>query len=495
MAARDVIGRAVAVAAAVLLVAGCATLTPQDDERHVQQWLDDRVPEGPAWGEEAAEIQARIDELLAEPLGPGEAVRVAMLANPEIQSGMAVAGMSRAEVIQASRLPNPRLGLGLAVSSESGARTEIHTGIAFDLMALFLRPARQDIADREYERDTRRVAHSLVDLATRVESAWFHYVGTRQVAEMRAIITEAAEASAELAERFYRAGNISELQLERERAAATRARLEAGRAELDARRARLALNRLMGLSSNRDRWRAAERLPAVLEVAESEANLLATARARRLDLQSLEYEVAALERAFDASRRWRYVADVGERHLTPAGAVDLGVVRERESDGERLIGPTLGLRLPVFDQGQGSLARADARLAYARGRLDARRLDVEREVRQALVDAETGHAMALEYRDSLIPQREAIVARSQEFHDYMFIGAFELIAARQLEYDAYQGYIEAVRDFWLARVELARAVGASLAMPFDKDEMLDFDRLLAPPEEEEHDPHRHHRHH
>lgn len=482
--------RTITAAAAVLLLAGCATLTPEDDQQRVAALVDDRIDAVPAWEVDADAFRSRIDELLDEPLGPGEAVRVAMLANPEIRTGMAEAGLSRAEVIQASRMPNPRLGLGIAVSNQSGMRTEIQTGIAFDLIGLLLRPARRDIADREYERDTRRVAHKLVDLATRVEYAWFHYVGARQVAELHAIVAEAADTSAELAERFHRAGNISELQLQHERAAATRARLEAGRAELDARRARLALNRLMGLPASRDRWQAAERLPAVVEIRELEEALLATAYARRLDLQSLEFDVAALERALAATRRWRYVADVSERHLTPAGDVDIGVSRERESDGERLIGPTLGVRLPVFDQGQGSLARADARLAFARGRLEARRLDVEREVRDALADAETGYAMALEYRDSLIPQREAIVARSREFYDFMIIGAFELIAARQQEFDAYQGYIEAVRDYWLARVELARAAGATLALPYEEDKLLDVERLLKVPEEEPE--HRHH---
>jgi hypothetical protein len=44
----------------------------------------------------------------------------------------------------------------------------------------------------------------------------------------------------------------------------------------------------------------------------------------------------------------------------------------------------------------------------------------------------------------------------------MLIGVFELIQAKVAEYDAYQAYLEAVRDYWLARVELARVVGQRL---------------------------------
>jgi len=55
-----------------------------------------------------------------------------------------------------------------------------------------------------------------------------------------------------------------------------------------------------------------------------------------------------------------------------------------------------------------------------------------------------------------------VVARRQEQQNYMLIGVFELIRAKVDEYDAYQSYLEAVRDYWLARVELARIVGQRL---------------------------------
>ena len=49
----------------------------------------------------------------------------------------------------------------------------------------------------------------------------------------------------------------------------------------------------------------------------------------------------------------------------------------------------------------------------------------------------------------------------------MLIGVFELIQAKTQEYDAYQGYLEAIRDYWLARIDLMRVVGARL--PSEKD--------------------------
>ena len=44
----------------------------------------------------------------------------------------------------------------------------------------------------------------------------------------------------------------------------------------------------------------------------------------------------------------------------------------------------------------------------------------------------------------------------------MLVGVFELLQARRSQLDAYQSYVEAVRDYWLARTDLRRSVGGVL---------------------------------
>ena len=63
----------------------------------------------------------------------------------------------------------------------------------------------------------------------------------------------------------------------------------------------------------------------------------------------------------------------------------------------------------------------------------------------------------------------------------MLIGIFELIAIKQEEYDAYQGYLESVRDYWVARAGLARAVGSMLPSAARAgDEYLDVEDFIRP---------------
>ena len=62
-------------------------------------------------------------------------------------------------------------------------------------------------------------------------------------------------------------------------------------------------------------------------------------------------------------------------------------------------------------------------------------------------------------------QREAVVAQTQRELNYMLVGAFDLLLAKQQEYAAYGDYLDAVRDYWLARSALSRAVGRRLPEP------------------------------
>ena len=45
---------------------------------------------------------------------------------------------------------------------------------------------------------------------------------------------------------------------------------------------------------------------------------------------------------------------------------------------------------------------------------------------------------------------------------FMLTGAFELIMAKQQEFEAYQKYLEAIRDYWIIRADMQRSLGGSL---------------------------------
>ena len=64
----------------------------------------------------------------------------------------------------------------------------------------------------------------------------------------------------------------------------------------------------------------------------------------------------------------------------------------------------------------------------------------------------------------------------------MLVGVFELFAAKRAEFDAYQSYLDALRNYWAARADLERAVGACLPSDVHSStEAISTQQLLTPP--------------
>ena len=89
-------------------------------------------------------------------------------------------------------------------------------------------------------------------------------------------------------------------------------------------------------------------------------------------------------------------------------------------------------------------------------------ITIRSEVRTASADVVTSRRRATELRDVLVPTRERMVTLTLERYNAMLSGVYELLAARRSELEAYQSYLHAVRDYWIARSTLERAVGTRL---------------------------------
>ena len=77
----------------------------------------------------------------------------------------------------------------------------------------------------------------------------------------------------------------------------------------------------------------------------------------------------------------------------------------------------------------------------------------------------TFRRLAEHQQNTVIPLRERIVQLALREFNFMLIGVAEVLRAKQDEYDAYAESIELVRDYWIARTGLERAVGGRLPEP------------------------------
>ncbi|HXG55143.1 MAG TPA: TolC family protein [Vicinamibacterales bacterium] len=426
---------------------GCATLGPDRGRIETDRLVGSRSNPALEWAASPTP-DADSARLREQPMTPVNAVQMALLRSPRLQQEYARLGLIRADVQEALQIANPRLN---ARRLTGGGLTTTTLGLAMPLADLLVLPTRARLAKADYERAKSEIAASILVVTADVEAGWYEYVGGQQIADMRATVASGMATAADLAQRFFDAGNITELQLRQEQAAATQARIDAARARADAQRSRLHLNTLIGLSGADAQWPVSAQLPSPVAEEDSADALEAVSRGTNLQLVAARQELLVMEGALDATRRFRLL-----------GGTEIGYEREKEADGARLKGPTLNLELPIFNQGQARVARAQALVAQSRARLAELELAAGNAVRLGAERVRVLRDIVETHRNVLIPQRESVVARSQEQQNYMIIGVFELIQAKRQEYDAYQSYLESIRDYWLARTDLLRAVGARL---------------------------------
>jgi cobalt-zinc-cadmium efflux system outer membrane protein len=449
--------------AAALAAAGCASLPPDRGRGELAELLS-------AHERDAADLSGRheADALAArlrQPLGPDDAVALAWRESPRVEAALAELGLASADLFESGRLRNPQLSAS-RIGGGDGKTTMAISTVLSDLLTL---PARGRIGAARWQAAIALAGQALLEEAAHTRADWYRYVAALQIAQLRQAAADAASVSAELAQRLHAAGNISQLQLARAQAASTTAGAEATQARVERFERRMALAERLGLAGRSNAWRTPTALPLPPDAPLDPAALLAQAHGQRPDLAAARLALAAGRDGEALARRFAWL-----------GEVELGYERERE-DGVSEGGPTLALELPLFQQGQAGRSRAQALHALAQARLAQYELAIERQVRTGSARLAGLGEIVREYRQSLLPQHAVVFEREQERYNFMLVGAFELIEARRSQFDAHQAYLEAIRDWWLARVELQLAVAGPL--PGDDADLQPapgLEQLLAP---------------
>ena len=376
------------------------------------------------------------------PLTAQGAVELALAQGPGARELYAELGLSQAEAADARHLP--ALSLGYASISGGGA-SQITRSLSLGLADLLLLPARSRMAAATLAVARQRVAARLLELQAGAESAWYSHVAALEAAELGDAGAQAASASAGYARALSAAGNLPPRLLALQLAAESEAHIAAARAHAEVARSRAGLAALVGLST-RAGWSTAA-MPEIPALDDIPADIAGDALRTRPDIEAARGEVHNLETALRLTRGWGWLGDL-----------TAGYERESETDGSRLRGPTFGITLPLFTH-RSAVLRAKSQLERSRAHLAALELGVQNDIALGLDRLATARDIAEAYRTVLVPNREAVAQGTLQQVNFMLTGAFELVQATREQLAAKEEYVFAVRDYWLARVELQRVSG------------------------------------
>lgn len=402
---------------------------------------------------EAKQIRERVRKLLENGLTSNSAVEIALLNNPELQATYDELDVSQADLVQAGLLSNPTLGGSVGFRMNGSGRPEYEVSLVDSFLDIFLLPLRKKVAEAEFRAETLRVAHAVLETAARAQKELAAYQAAEQTVELMRALAQGADAAATLAAAQFEAGNISERALASEQASFVEAGLGLARDELALTEQREKLNRLLGLWGAESAWKLAEKLPSVPASEPALEHLEVTALRQRLDVAAARKQFELMDAALSLAKTSRYT-----------GIVNVGAHMHQDVTGPRLIGPTLSLELPIFDQRQALIGRLEAQRRQAQRQLDATGLDVRAEVRIAAARLALDRNAAERYATALLPLRRQVLGQAELEYNAMQIGLYELLALKKAEIEAIRSYIETVRDYWMARAELERALGGRIPL-------------------------------
>jgi cobalt-zinc-cadmium efflux system outer membrane protein len=436
-------------------LAACASTSPAPAFKDVANTTELRSGQRIRWDQnttEDAETARAVEQLLDQPLTDDSAVQIALLASPRLRSTFEELSIAQADLVQAGLLKNPVFSIGRTAWESEHISPNLFVAVEQDFLDIITLPLRKRVAKTELEARKLEVADEVLELAGEVRHAFYTAQAAEQVVAMRRLVDDAAQTSAELATRQHEAGNMSDLALTQERGLASQTRVDRTRSEGEAAVTREHLAKVIGAWGHRTRFRLGPRLPEMTKDEVDLERLETIAIGERLDVAAARRQVQALDYALSLAKTTRWT-----------GTVTVGVQAGRLRGSQHLsFGPSASIEVPLFDQRQAAIARLEATKRQAENHLQALSIDVRSDVRAGRARVLAARAVVEEYGKTLVPMREQAVRFSQEQYDAMLLGVYQLLLAKQAEYAAYREYIEALRDYWIARSDLERAVGRRL---------------------------------
>jgi outer membrane protein, heavy metal efflux system len=453
------IGLAVRLAGFGLLVctlAGCAAVDARPDFDATARVIRERTGSHNVYvpGAARAVVVAAVASLLRDGLHPDEAVRIAMLQNPRLQSRFQDIGVSRAELVRAGLPANPTLLFGSRFP-EGGGLANLTVSLTQNLLDLLLIPTRTRAATAELQSARYEAARFAVELAAEVRKTCYETLALRQSQRMNTEEIAFAARGLSLARHRLAAGqgDVIDVNLARNAQLATeRDRLRLRR-DLLVKRAALA--ELLGLRGAAGDWSLTGALPRIDPSKGSSpstdlTSLQELARRERLDIRIAHLGVRAAEARVDLEnvRRWPNLA--------------VGIDGERAESPPNLLGPSLVLTPRLWDANRPESARRGFELVRSRHRLDTVLASVAREVHQSAAAVTNNAELVRLFESRALPlARENVTAAEAAYR----AGQRDMVAYLATQgalFEQRAAYRRTLLEYVQALAALEAAVGGRL---------------------------------
>jgi outer membrane protein TolC len=436
----------------VVSLGGCATVDPGPDYAEARREIQATTgqaevhdPEGPVLA------PGEIDALLVDGLGLDEATRLALLNNRRLQAGFLALGIARADFVQAGLLENPSLSLAF-LFPDSGGRVRWAADLLGSVAEIWRLPARQALAQAGLEQRILELSRFAGELVAETRTAYLESVAARAARSVAGEDLELARRSLAGVRRQVEEGAASRTDAMLAEGLALGAELALQQAEREEVGSTRKLAALLSLEQDLLAVSLTDPLPAPAVLGLEREELVEASSNTRADLRASGRAIATAEQRVALERRRKFGLDAGLSAERPEGG----------SSADLLLGPAATIELPVFDQNQAQVSRAEFELAQLRKEHEALVAEIHQEVRAALDKAEVAARAATFAESELLPQAVNTAALAEKAFELGDTTVLSLLQAQRAALDARRTALQTLLEAALARVELERAAGSPL---------------------------------
>lgn len=414
-----------------LLLAACQTAR-HDSSDSVSALLFERI--------QFVEDEACLS--LNEPLDARSAVFVALTQNSKVRYKMAEISLAEANLEEASTIENPAFSFFYGFPCGHNGNNSFNVSLIQSVISICLRHSRVATAEAGLESVKWQTAHDILGTAFDAE-ALFYQLKAQEV--LSSLLKEKVDLLAKRqeieTERFQEGGaDPSEfLESKKEYLQAQDEWLLGKAMEAEAREA---FEVVLGISCG---YRLCEELPFP-ESMECPIGLEETVLSTRADVQALRWELKSVIHSACPLGFWGH------------SALALGAEFEKDADGDKTFGPVIEGEIPLFDWGQAE--RLQWKALYQQKREELYGLEqailAELKSHQELLKV---HRMRAElYQQELLPLQTKLLQNSEESYNTRTIDQKEYLETQMEMLELKQNSIEAIRDYWQAKIALKRSI-------------------------------------
>lgn len=418
-----------------------------------------------------------------------QALDLALSNNRSLRADLEVIAQAKADLVQAGLFSNPVLSLA-GMFPEGGGRVDLSFGLSKDFADLWLIPTRKRSAQAMLQQRVLFVADTAVALVNEVRANYYTLQFQSHAIELQEQNLRVLRDVIELTQARLKAGEASQLDLYLTRGRLLETELELLQIRADHQVTRQTLLRLMGVADAREVWRTTPAETQFSGLSANEVALVEAALQQRLDAQAARWEVESALADFQ-QQKLRVIPNLniglgGERFEnralpgrkifadTARASVAAGQLTapEIESRGQRdlerrqiidlVLGPTIEIPLPIFDQNLAQIAKAQSRARELAQRFEEVEQRVTEGVRSALTRRRLAEDQVRLFQTSLLPVQEASLELARKVYQSGRESIVAVLLAQEALIRTRLNFAASARDLAIATANLERELSGRI---------------------------------